>query len=250
MNRLKDKVAIITGATSVGIGRETALKLSSEGAFLTITGRNEEEGQKTSDMVINEGGKCIYIKHDVSSEENWKEVIQETINIYKSIDYLINNARLGKTNTKQYKTILDFYSKQPDKDTSLLNKISPAPVKEKQQFNPLQQAIAGNVPLFDSGIKITDKPSVDTPPLTALREKTGDFFRDFRATNPIMGVLGLDYPAISEISPTGETTAVKKFVKPAIQVKDTALFSGVLKSDQEMQKSFNKDLKLRSNSLI
>ena len=53
MNRLKDKVAIITGATSVGIGRETALRLSSEGAFLTITGRNEEEGQKTTDMVIN-----------------------------------------------------------------------------------------------------------------------------------------------------------------------------------------------------
>ena len=45
MNRLKDKVAIITGATSVGIGRETALRLSSEGAFLTITGRNEEEGR-------------------------------------------------------------------------------------------------------------------------------------------------------------------------------------------------------------
>ena len=92
MNRLKDKVAIITGATSVGIGRETALRLSSEGAFLTITGRNEEEGQKTSDMVINEGGKCTYIKHDVSSEENWKEVIQETMNVYGSIDYLVNNA--------------------------------------------------------------------------------------------------------------------------------------------------------------
>jgi hypothetical protein len=160
----------------------------------------------------------------------------------KAGDYLINNARLGKTNTKQYNTILDFYNKQPDKDTSLLSKISPAPVKEKQQFNPLQQAIAGNVPLFDSGIKITDRPSVDTPPLTALREKTGDFFRDFRATNPVMGALGLDYPAISEISSTGETTAVKRFVKPAIQVKDTTLFSAVLKSDQEMQKSFTKDL--------
>ena len=82
MNRLEGKVAIITGATSIGIGREAALKLSSEGAQLTITGRNEEEGQKTADMVISEGGKCIYIKHDVSSEENWKEVIQETINEY------------------------------------------------------------------------------------------------------------------------------------------------------------------------
>ena len=92
MNRVKDKVAIITGATSVGIGRETALRLSREGALLIVTGRNQEEGKKTEDMVINQGGKCKYIKHDVSNEENWKEVIQETINIYKSIDYLINNA--------------------------------------------------------------------------------------------------------------------------------------------------------------
>ena len=37
MNRINNKVAIITGATSVGIGRETALKLSSEGALLTVT---------------------------------------------------------------------------------------------------------------------------------------------------------------------------------------------------------------------
>ena len=51
MDRIKDKVAIITGATSVGIGRETALKLSAEGALLTVTGRNEEEGKKTVEIV-------------------------------------------------------------------------------------------------------------------------------------------------------------------------------------------------------
>ena len=62
MNRVKDKVAIITGATSVGIGRETALRLSREGALLIVTGRNQEEGKKTEDMVINQGGKCKYIK--------------------------------------------------------------------------------------------------------------------------------------------------------------------------------------------
>ena len=92
MNRINNKVAIITGATSVGIGRETALKLSSEGALLTVTGRNEEEGKKTADMVIRQGGKCIYLKHDVANEENWKEVIQETVNSFGSIDYLVNNA--------------------------------------------------------------------------------------------------------------------------------------------------------------
>ena len=89
MDRIKNKVAIITGATSVGIGRETALRLSSEGALLAVTGRNEEEGKKTAEMVTNEGGECIYIKHDVSSEKNWKEVIQETINTFGSIDYLV-----------------------------------------------------------------------------------------------------------------------------------------------------------------
>ena len=61
MNRIKNKVAIITGATSVGIGRETALRLSSEGALLIVTGRNEDEGKNTEDMVINQGGKCKYI---------------------------------------------------------------------------------------------------------------------------------------------------------------------------------------------
>ena len=68
MGRLDNKIAIITGATSVGIGRETALRLAKEGALLTITGRNKEAGKETADMVIKEGGKCIYIQHDISNE--------------------------------------------------------------------------------------------------------------------------------------------------------------------------------------
>ena len=67
------------------------MRLSSEGALLIVTEEMKMK-VKNEDMVINQGGKCKYIKHDVSSEENWKEVIQETINIYGSIDYLINNA--------------------------------------------------------------------------------------------------------------------------------------------------------------
>ena len=48
--------------------------------------------KKTAEMVKSQGGDCIYIKHDVSSEKNWNKVIQETINSYGSIDYLVNNA--------------------------------------------------------------------------------------------------------------------------------------------------------------
>ena len=92
MGRLKSKVAIITVATTVGIGRETALRLSAEGALLTVTGRNQDAGKETADMVIKEGGKCIYLPHDISSEENWISVIKETIKVYGSLDILVNNA--------------------------------------------------------------------------------------------------------------------------------------------------------------
>ena len=92
MGRLDNKIAIITGATSVGIGRETALRLAKEGALLTITGRNKEAGKETADMVIKEGGKCIYIQHDISNEENWINVVDKTIETYGSLDILVNNA--------------------------------------------------------------------------------------------------------------------------------------------------------------
>ena len=70
MNRIKNKVAIITGATSVGIGRETALRLSSEGALLTVTGRNEEEGKKTVDMIIKNSQEKIN-KSEISDKEKY-----------------------------------------------------------------------------------------------------------------------------------------------------------------------------------
>jgi len=92
VGRLENKIAIITGATSVGIGRETALRFAREGASLTVTGRNEKAGQETADMVIKEGGKCLYIQHDVSSEDNWINVVDKTLDAYGSLDILVNNA--------------------------------------------------------------------------------------------------------------------------------------------------------------
>ena len=158
----------------------------------------------------------------------------------KAADYLINNARQGNTGTKEYSKILNFYKTRTDKDDSLLEKLSPVTAEQPQQFNPLQQAIAGDSPLGD--IKITDKPSVDTPPLKMLSEMTGEFFRDFRATNPFMASLGLDYPAITEIGPTGKVSAIKSLVKPEIKVENTQLFARALKADKDTQTAFNNEL--------
>ena len=71
MNRVKDKVALITGGAS-GIGKETALMLAKEGAKVVVTDINEDGGKKVAEEIRSNGGDAIFIKHDVSKEEDWK----------------------------------------------------------------------------------------------------------------------------------------------------------------------------------
>ncbi|MDY7044573.1 MULTISPECIES: SDR family NAD(P)-dependent oxidoreductase [unclassified Virgibacillus] len=89
--KLENKVAIITGG-GTGIGKKTALLFANEGAKLVITDINEESGRKTVDEIKALGSEGIFIKHDVSNEEDWKQVINETINHFSTIDVLFNNA--------------------------------------------------------------------------------------------------------------------------------------------------------------
>ena len=91
MGKLDRKVAIVTGATS-GIGRETAILLSQEGASVVFTGRNIDAAEETSSLISREGGKSLFIKHDVSNEDNWIEVIKTTKDHFGSLDILVNNA--------------------------------------------------------------------------------------------------------------------------------------------------------------
>ena len=71
MGKLNKKVAIVTGATS-GIGRETAVLLSREGASVVFTGRNKDAAEETSRLILEEGGKSLFITHDVANEDNWQ----------------------------------------------------------------------------------------------------------------------------------------------------------------------------------
>ncbi len=86
--RLSNKVAIVTGAGS-GIGRETALKLSAEGAKVVIA----EIIEDSANEVAREIGKNGFpIKVDVTNEEDVKKMVGETIKKFGSIDILISNA--------------------------------------------------------------------------------------------------------------------------------------------------------------
>jgi 3(or 17)beta-hydroxysteroid dehydrogenase len=73
--KLKDKVAIVTGA-SAGIGKATAELFVKEGAKVVLTDIKEAEGQKVASEI---GSEAIFIKHDVAKEEDWIHVVNTTI---------------------------------------------------------------------------------------------------------------------------------------------------------------------------
>ncbi len=89
--RLENKVAIITGAGS-GIGRETALLFAEEGAKVVVADISERGGMETVEKIRGAGGEGVFIKLDVSSIEQAKQMVKETHERYSRIDILIINA--------------------------------------------------------------------------------------------------------------------------------------------------------------
>ena len=89
--RLKGKVALITGGTS-GIGEDTARLFSEEGAKVVIVGRSEEKGKKIADDL---GENVVYKRADITIEKEISESIDFTIKTFGQMDILFNNAGYG-----------------------------------------------------------------------------------------------------------------------------------------------------------
>ena len=96
--KLKDKVAIVTGA-SRGIGKAIAISLATEGANVVIAARTEQEGgplpgtiYKTADAIRALGGQALAIRTDVTKEDQVMELVERTLKEFGVIDILVNNA--------------------------------------------------------------------------------------------------------------------------------------------------------------
>ena len=88
--RLKDKVALITGAGR-GIGREAALLFAQEGAKVAVCDVIDE-GQQVADEINSKGGEALFVKADVTDREQVRRMVETVKEGFGRIDILINNA--------------------------------------------------------------------------------------------------------------------------------------------------------------
>ena len=91
MDRLKDKVVIVTGSTS-GIGIGIAKLCAKEAAQVVITGRNAERGQKVVDEIAADGGSAWFHAFDLTDTDSMHTLIVDVAEKFGHIDVLINNA--------------------------------------------------------------------------------------------------------------------------------------------------------------
>lgn len=89
MAQLDGKVAIITGGAA-GIGLETTKLFLKEGAKVVFTDVNADSGKKVEQDLDDDN--ALFIQQDVSNEDDWKDVVKQTVDKFGTIDILFNNA--------------------------------------------------------------------------------------------------------------------------------------------------------------
>ncbi len=91
MDSLKNKVAIVTGASS-GIGYATAKLFSQEGAKVVVGARRKQKLDELVDIIKEEGGKAIALAGNVTNEEYAKALVELAVSEFGSLDIAFNNA--------------------------------------------------------------------------------------------------------------------------------------------------------------
>jgi len=107
MDRLKDKVACITGAGS-GIGRATALRFAAEGARVLVSDLRTEGAESVVREIEAAGGTALAMGVDVGVEAQLAEMIERTVSRFGRIDILYNNAVNTSGKGKADKDFLAF----------------------------------------------------------------------------------------------------------------------------------------------
>lgn len=114
MKTFSDKVVIVTGGTS-GIGRSTAVAFAEQGAKVVVSGRREAEGAESVALIEKAGGKGLFVRTDVSKEEDVARLVEQTVQHFGRLDVAFNNsgvhfgnAPLTEATAAQYDQLFDI----------------------------------------------------------------------------------------------------------------------------------------------
>jgi len=109
-NSFADKVVLVTGGTA-GIGRATAVAFARHGAHVVVSGRRETEGEESVALVEKVGGEGLFVRADVSREEDVVALVARTVEQFGRLDIAFNNAgvlargRMTDITTEDYEYI-------------------------------------------------------------------------------------------------------------------------------------------------
>jgi len=137
MFSLKDKVAVVTGA-SQGIGRETALALAEAGAKVVVAARNEEKLAALAGAIAAAGGEAFALKMDVADAEQVKAGFKQVIEKFGRLDILVNNAAVTRDG-------LAMRMKKDDWDAVLQTNLTGAHLCIQQALPTMMKARAGRI---------------------------------------------------------------------------------------------------------
>ena len=106
MGLMENKVALVTGAAS-GIGRESALTLAREGANVCVSDVNSEGGEETAQLIIDQGGKAIFVSCDVTDADEVSAMVKATVETFGRLDAAVNNAGISGSLIKRIHEVED-----------------------------------------------------------------------------------------------------------------------------------------------
>ena len=137
MFSLKDKVAVVTGA-SQGIGRDTALALAEAGAKVAVAARNEGKLVALAQEIAAKGGEAFAVKMDVADAEQIKAGFKAILEKFGRLDILVNNAAITRDG-------LAMRMKLDDWEAVLRTNLTGAHLCIQQAIMPMIRAKAGRI---------------------------------------------------------------------------------------------------------
>jgi 3(or 17)beta-hydroxysteroid dehydrogenase len=111
--RVKDKVALLTGAESaaggvVGLARASALMLAREGAKVVATDIAPKAEGSVAEEIHGNGGEAIFVRQDVSVEADWQKAIAAALDAFGKVDIVVNMAAIALDGSVEDTTLRDW----------------------------------------------------------------------------------------------------------------------------------------------